>query len=177
MHLDPLKFYFFSCYSYGLQPNFGCCTVNFNQGWPKMTQSVFMITPKGDTIVVSMYAPASMNYKGASLTITTDYPFDDTGKQSIEKNTQKNYFFCFAVVVTGVCSSPKTVQFRIPSWTKGATLAVGNSTSAQVVAPSSLVSTSCKGSFSVKLIFPMKIGVTRRYKGAASIYRGYVKIY
>ncbi|MGA8727796.1 MAG: beta-L-arabinofuranosidase domain-containing protein [Terracidiphilus sp.] len=27
---------------YGLEPNFGCCTANFNQGWPKFTNSLFM---------------------------------------------------------------------------------------------------------------------------------------
>ena len=27
---------------YGLQPNFGCCTANFHQGWPKLTANLWM---------------------------------------------------------------------------------------------------------------------------------------
>ena len=44
-----------------------------------MTQSVAMVTPDGDTIAIGIYAPITFNYKGVSLTLTTDYPFQDTG--------------------------------------------------------------------------------------------------
>ena len=66
---------------YGLAPNYGCCTANFNQGWPKLAQSVAMATPDGNTIVIGIYAPVTINQEGGvSLTITTDYPFQDTGQ-------------------------------------------------------------------------------------------------
>ena len=65
---------------YGLAPNYGCCTANFNQGWPKMAQSVAMATPDGSGIVIGIYAPVTIKYGGAVLTITTDYPFGETGE-------------------------------------------------------------------------------------------------
>ena len=66
-------------YRYGLAPNYGCCTGNFNQGWPKLTQHAVMASPDGNTIVFSILAPLTVQIGGTRLTVTTDYPFDDTG--------------------------------------------------------------------------------------------------
>ena len=35
---------------YGLAPNYGCCTANFNQGWPKFTQNLVMASPDGGLV-------------------------------------------------------------------------------------------------------------------------------
>lgn len=40
---------------FGLEPNYGCCTANFGQGWPKLALSAFL--HRGDT-VVSAVCPA-----------------------------------------------------------------------------------------------------------------------
>ena len=31
---------------FGLEPNFGCCTANMHQGWPKLVASLWMATPR-----------------------------------------------------------------------------------------------------------------------------------
>ncbi len=45
-----------------------------------MAQSVAMATPDGSGIVIGMYAPVMIKYGGVVLTVTTDYPFGETGE-------------------------------------------------------------------------------------------------
>jgi len=66
---------------FGLEPNFGCCTANFHQGWPKLVESLWLQT-SGGTLVSAVYSPNVMHtkIKGASITIEeeTEYPFRGT---------------------------------------------------------------------------------------------------
>jgi hypothetical protein len=41
---------------FGLEPNFGCCTANFSQGWPKFAASLWM-TPAQGGLVAAAYSP------------------------------------------------------------------------------------------------------------------------
>ncbi|WP_216634409.1 beta-L-arabinofuranosidase domain-containing protein, partial [Nitrosopumilus sp. Nsub] len=68
---------------YGLAPNYGCCTANFNQGWPKFTEHLVMEAAGGRGLVIPMYAPVSVKHKLSNggevvMDIKTDYPFSDT---------------------------------------------------------------------------------------------------
>ena len=63
---------------FGLEPNFGCCTANFHQGWPKLTSSLVMASQdKG--LAVMVYAPCvvSTRVRGmpVEMEVATDYPF------------------------------------------------------------------------------------------------------
>ena len=63
--------------TYGLEPNYGCCTANFHQGWPKFANSLFFTAADGG-VVVAMYAPASATLPGgATVSVDTSYPFGD----------------------------------------------------------------------------------------------------
>jgi hypothetical protein len=42
---------------YGLEPNYGCCTSNMHQGWPKLVAHLWMKTP-GEGLVAAAYAPS-----------------------------------------------------------------------------------------------------------------------
>lgn len=58
---------------FGLEPNYGCCTANFNQAWPKFALSAFM---HGDNSVISsVTVPCSLRTDEISVTLSTDYPF------------------------------------------------------------------------------------------------------
>ena len=61
---------------FGLEPNFGCCTANFNQGWPKLALSAFYRTSDG--IAAGAILPASLhteiNGVPVSVRCKTVYP-------------------------------------------------------------------------------------------------------
>ena len=83
---------------FGLEPNYGCCTANFNQAWPKFTLSAFMHS--GNTVINSVPISSKLDADGISIEIVTEYPFEN--KITYKVNTEKD--FCFKV--------------RIPSFAK-----------------------------------------------------------
>lgn len=62
---------------FGLEPNYGCCTANFNQGFPKFALSTFMKTEDG--IASCALAPARLTTQIGDAHVTceldTEYPF------------------------------------------------------------------------------------------------------
>ena len=62
---------------FGLEPNFGCCTANFNQGWPKLCESSFARSAKGiaSCVFVPTQIDTSINDARVSVALDTAYPF------------------------------------------------------------------------------------------------------
>ncbi len=60
---------------FGLEPNYGCCTANFNQGWPKLALSTFL--HDDNTVLSAVPLPSALEADGISLCLTTDYPFEN----------------------------------------------------------------------------------------------------
>ncbi|MGI6626724.1 MAG: beta-L-arabinofuranosidase domain-containing protein [Limnochordia bacterium] len=145
---------------FGLAPNFGCCTANMHQGWPKFAANLWMAIPEGGLAAVA-YAPSvvSTEIQGQMVQILTEtgYPFRELLKFTIS------------------CAEPShfPLKFRIPTWAKGATVTLPNG-----------VSRACTpGSFAeidnvwtdgdvLTLRLPMDIEVERRYHGAVAVSRG-----
>ena len=67
---------------FGLEPNYGCCTANFNQGWPKFSLSVFMHNE--NTVINAVPVPCELKCKGKKIRIETEYPFKNTFKYFVE---------------------------------------------------------------------------------------------
>ncbi len=44
---------------FGLEPNFGCCTANMHQGWPKLAANLWMATPD-DGLAAVVYGPSEV---------------------------------------------------------------------------------------------------------------------
>lgn len=66
---------------FGLEPNFGCCTANFNQGWPKLALCAFM--HNGDSIINALPVPSELRCDKADILLETSYPFENTLKYTV----------------------------------------------------------------------------------------------
>ena len=68
---------------YGLEPNFGCCTANLHQGWPKFASHLWMRSADGGLAAVA-YAPCvvetTIQGKPVRVEVATDYPFRDASR-------------------------------------------------------------------------------------------------
>ena len=95
---------------FGLEPNFGCCTANLSQPWPKFALSTFMRSIDG--LVAAVYAPCTVNtiIKGikVSVTLETDYPFSDTLIFKVRPESQVEF----------------SMYLRIPEWTQNASIEI-----------------------------------------------------
>ena len=96
---------------FGLEPNFGCCTANYHQGWPKFVASLWMRTPD-DGLAAVLYGPCQVETmvrgKTVRLLEQTDYPFRET----------------IRITVTPPSPHRFPLQVRIPAWANTAHLTV-----------------------------------------------------
>lgn len=98
---------------YGLEPNYGCCTANYHQGWPKLVKSLWMATA-GDGLAAVAYGPCRV---AARVTDGTEVTIDE----------ETEYPFREEIRFTVTVSSPVRFPFvmRIPAWATQATVQVG----------------------------------------------------
>lgn len=91
---------------FGLEPNYGCCTANLSQPWPKLACSTIMRIENG--LVASIYAPSVANTKindtKVSFSIDTDYPFRETVIFTV--TTDKPTEFDLYLRIPQWCSNP-----------------------------------------------------------------------
>jgi len=80
---------------FGLEPNYGCCTANFGQGFPKLALNIFKRTQNGFAAVLLLPASVSFSYDGAVINCEceTDYPFSGEVKYTISVSEPKAFAF------------------------------------------------------------------------------------
>ena len=145
---------------FGLEPNYGCCTSNLSQGWPKFAASLWMHT-EDEGLAATAYAPCAIDTKikntALRVEVITDYPFreDITIKIRVDR--------------------PVTfpLYLRIPAWAADASVELKDG---PVSAPDAQsyyrIDKSWNGEESLKLHFPMKARATRRFNNAVVLERG-----
>lgn len=151
---------------YGLDPNFGCCTANFSQGWPKFANSLVMLAGTAendahDGLVAAAYAPCEVRMKLGDSAIfvaeETDYPFRGTVR--------------FAVNPSGPVRFP--FQFRIPAWAAGATIHVnGKAQPAPEAGAFARVERTWRSGDRVEIALPMQPRISRWFNDSIAVERG-----
>jgi len=145
---------------FGLEPNYGCCTSDLSQGWPKFAAHLWMKTRDGGLAAVA-YAPsiATTEIEGVEVTarLKTDYPFRD--KLRVTVTTEKPVSF--------------PLHLRIPAWAAEASLVVaGENVPAVKAGTFHKIDREWDGSTDLVLTLPMKPIARRGYSNAIAIERG-----
>ena len=144
---------------YGLEPNYGCCTSNMHQGWPKFAGHLWMRADDGLAAVA--YAPSSARFEtqGAKVHVTldTDYPFRDTLDLTVATDKPARF----------------PLLLRVPAWAQGATLNLHGGPRVYLK-PGTFhrIEREWNGTTSATLHFPMKAKTSQRYNDAVALERG-----
>jgi hypothetical protein len=145
---------------YGLEPNYGCCTSNMHQGWPKLITHMWMATHDQGLAAV-VYGPNQVNAKvadGENVTITqqTSYPFDDIIQMTV--NVDKPTQF--------------PLYLRIPGWAEGAWIAGKDKLHRPDAGSYFCMNKTWKNGDTVQIYLPLNIRTETRFNNSVSILRG-----
>ncbi|MCC6485282.1 MAG: glycoside hydrolase family 127 protein [Armatimonadetes bacterium] len=145
---------------FGLEPNYGCCTANFHQGWPKLVAHLWMATPD-DGLVAVAYGPSTVSARvrgGQTVTLIeeTDYPFDETIRIRVSASQEVEF----------------PLLLRIPRWTNEARLSVNGQDAAIGSGPYARLERKWSDGDVIELALPMAIEVERRYRDSVTLKRG-----
>jgi hypothetical protein len=158
---------------YGLEPNFGCCTANMHQGWPKFASHLWMRS-SDDGLAAIAYAPCVIDTAVAGqnvrieVTADSSYPFGDVRESRIVIKVQPG------------AKSRFPLHLRIPAWGEGANCGVWDDATTferiDDLKPGSFLTLNREWGANppteVVLTVPMPVRLRNGYNGAVSIQRG-----
>ena len=97
---------------FGLEPNYGCCTANMHQGWPKFALSAFM--HRDAEVINTLPVPSVLDCDDIYVSLDTEYPFKNTFKYTLKAKKDVTFTvripsFADNIVVNGSKSAPKDI--------------------------------------------------------------------
>ncbi|MFB3906574.1 MAG: beta-L-arabinofuranosidase domain-containing protein [Acidobacteriota bacterium] len=153
---------------FGLETNYGCCTANMHQGWPKFVTHLWMQTIDGGVAAIA-YAPSkastTLKQVPVSLELVTDYPFSGELKIILQPAAPVSF----------------PLYLRIPGWAASGTLAVKGASQgfkkslSQVKAGRprfEIIDREWRGRTEILLNLDMPVRAERRYNDAVVLWRG-----
>lgn len=152
---------------FGLEPNFGCCTANMHQGWPKLAAGLFFATKDGG-IAAAVFAPCIVKAKVSDsipveIIEDTEYPFKGTVTFVINKIESIDDSAAFKFMI------------RIPSWADGTAAKIND-----MQMDASDIHAGCfitierawKKGDSITVTFPLAVRILKHHSNSISIERG-----
>lgn len=145
---------------FGLDPNFGCCTANFHQGWPKFAASLWMLS-HNDGLVAAAYAPCEVHTTIRNTLVRvveeTNYPFRGAIRMKVDPASPLAF----------------PLLLRIPAWAAGASIKVnGESQPAPSPATFARIDRTWKAGDRVDLEFPLVPRVSKWFHDSVAVERG-----
>ncbi len=149
---------------YGLEPNYGCCTSNMHQGWPKFVEYGLWAKDKNGLVCLA-YSPCKIS---TNLTMS-----NKTGVIEIEENTNYPFSDSIEFFLHLNDSLSFSLKFRIPAWAINATIQINQETPIKCESGNFIrLSREWKDDDKVTLTFPMDIEFETRYNKAKATVRG-----
>lgn len=144
---------------FGLAPNYGCCTANMHQGWPKFVSHLWMRTDAGGIAAVA-YAPSVLRTKiderDVVVELETSYPFSEE--------------LVFHVTASAPVTFP--LDLRIPYWAQWAEVTVDGEATDAAAGSFFRVTREWRDTTTVTLRLPSEVRLSRRYNRSVAVYSG-----
>lgn len=147
---------------FGLETNFGCCTANMHQGWPKFASHLWMATRDGGLAAVA-HAPSRVDARvrdGVAVAIIseTEYPFDETIRLSV--HPERPVVF--------------PLYLRIPAWARDARIRVAGAETTGPIRPGAfhIIERRWSAGDTVEIVFPMRVEAERHWRDSVVLRRG-----
>ena len=145
---------------FGLEPNFGCCTANMHQGWPKFASHLWMQSNEEPGVTALSYAPCSLlvviNGVEVEIDVETNYPFEETIMITVRPEEAVEF----------------DLNMRIPAWAEGAIVKVQGRELSFESGGFGAIRKRWKGTTVLELTFPMSLNMETRFNSAVSLSLG-----
>lgn len=145
---------------FGLEPNFGCCTANMHQGWPKFLKSLWYREGK-NTVISMIHAPSR-------LCIQTE-----EGELSIEEETEYPFKNRLTYRVLAGGGEKTILKIRIPGWCGHYTIRRNRAPEQQLEKTGDFaVIEGVKQGDEIQVELAMEIKKSRWFRGSLAVERG-----
>lgn len=142
---------------FGLEPNYGCCTANMHQGWPKLVNSLWF--KQKNTLISMVFAPGKVHtlisQKEVVIELETKYPFEETLTYHI---LNADCSFC--------------LKIRIPQWCRQPEITVDSRKSKRVEGSFFIVEGFFGSGDKVAVRFPMEVRLSQWFHKSQAVERG-----